>query len=77
MAEQLGFEQILGNGSTVDCNEILLRTRTESVQRACQQFLAGTAFPEQQRRHVGRRDFFDHAADREHALTGRNDPIER
>ena len=47
------------------------------MQRARQQLLAGAAFAEQERRHVGRRDLLDHAAHGEHDLAGRDDAVER
>jgi hypothetical protein len=39
-------------------------------------FLAGARFAQQQRRHVGGRDFFDHSADCQHALARRDDAVQ-
>ena len=75
-AEQLGLEQVLRNGRTVNSDEGVLRTRTEVVQGPREQFLAGAGLAEQKRRHIGWRDLLDHAADMQHALAGSDDAIE-
>ena len=77
VAEQLGLEQVLGNGRTVDRNEVFVGVRAETMQRACEQFFAGAAFAEQERGHVGRRDLFDHPTHGQHAFAGGNDAVER
>ena len=77
VTEQLGFEQVLRNGCTVDRNEIVVCTRTQAMQRACKQFLPGTALAEQQGCDISRRYLLDHATDGEHAFGCGDDAIER
>ena len=51
MAEQFRFEQRFGDGAQVDVDERLVRALRLVVNGACDEFLAGTVFAEDQ--HVG------------------------
>ena len=44
VAEQLGFEQRIGQSRTVDCNEGPFAPRAEIMDRAGRQFLSGAGF---------------------------------
>ncbi len=52
VAEELGLQQILGDGCGVDGDEGFLRTRRGLVQRAGDQLLTGTRFTSDQHRDV-------------------------
>src|SRR6056297_1964260 len=77
VAEQLGLEQILRDGRAVDGDETLVLAVAERMQRAGEEFLASAALAEQQHRDVRGRHLLDHAADLEHGLAGRDDPVQR
>ena len=47
------------------------------MQCPCEQFLTGAAFTQEQGRDIGRRHFFDHAADGKHALARSDNPVQR
>ena len=53
VAEELGFEQRIGNGGAVDGDKRPVRARAQRVQRARKQFLAGAALAFEQHRRVG------------------------
>ena len=56
VAEQLGFEQVFGDGRAVDGHERAVGPRAQHVQRARKQLLAGAALAlDQDRGVVGRR----------------------
>ena len=55
VAEQLGFEQVLRNRRAVDRDKRTVGSRTEHVQRAGEQLLAGAALAFEQHRRVGAR----------------------
>ena len=54
-AEELGFEQVMGNGRAVDADKCFVRPRRGAVDRLGQQLLAGAGFAEQQHRRLGTR----------------------
>ena len=60
VAEQLGFDQVTGNGRHVDGDERAVLALAIVVQGLGNQFLAGAAFAQNQYVYVGRR----HATDR-------------
>jgi hypothetical protein len=55
VAEQLGLEQRLGDGGAIDGDKRRVRARTQGVQAAREQLLAGTALALQQHGRVGGR----------------------
>ena len=64
VAEELGLEQLLGNGAAVDGDQGPLRAPTVVVECPRDQLLAGAALARDQHRALGVRDPLDHA---EHA----------
>src|SRR6266852_2221441 len=60
MAEELAFEQRLGNGSAVDAHVARLAPLTETVERAGNEFFTGTALAEDQHPGVGWGDGLQH-----------------
>ena len=67
MAEQLAFDERLGQGAAVDRDERLVGPRALVVNGAGDQFLAGAGFAEDQHGRVRRRDFGDQRANAFHA----------
>ena len=55
VAEQLGLEQVLRDRRAVDRDKRAVGARTERVERAREQLLAGAALAFEQHRRVGRR----------------------
>ena len=66
IAEQLRFEQILGNGRAIDRDEAAAAPPARLVQAARQQFLAGARGAEQHHRDPGVGDALDGARDLRH-----------
>jgi len=56
MAEELAFEQLAGNGGTVDCYEIAARPRTPGMNALGDQLFSDTGFAEDQDCRVRLRD---------------------
>ena len=61
IAEQLGFQQVLGDRRAVDGDEFARPARAEVVDGAGEQFLAGAGRAEQHDGNVGARDALDSA----------------
>src|SRR6185437_17060324 len=53
VAEQLGFDELLGQRRAVDGDERLVGARPVEMQRACDQLLAGAGLAEDQHRRAG------------------------
>ena len=77
VAEELAFEQCLGDGGAVDRDERRRGAPAQLVDRLRQQLLAGAALAEQQYRNVGRRDLFDVAQHLQHFRAARDDSVDR
>ncbi len=73
MAEEFGFEEVFGEGGTVDGDEGGVVAAGIVVEGAGDEFLAGAAFAEDEDGGVGIGDAFDHAEDVLHALAGADD----
>src|SRR5579872_3654892 len=58
VAKQLAFEQASGNRRAVQTDERKVPPWTHAVDRARDQFLAGSGFTQDQYRGVGRRHYF-------------------
>ena len=61
VAEQLGFEQVRGERRRVQRDERLVRARAVTMQRACDELLAGAGFAGDQHRHARARQAADGA----------------
>ena len=59
VAEQLAFEQVVGNGGAIDGDEALAAPRRQVVHGAREELLARAALAEQQDGGARARDFFD------------------
>src|SRR5579862_2277841 len=64
--EELGFDEFLGNGGAIDFNKRLVAAEAGGVQRAGDQFLAGSAFSVDQDATVGWRGQSDLLPERLH-----------
>src|SRR5690606_12954987 len=67
VAEQFALDERLGQRGTVERDERLLRLAAEAVQIACDEFLAGTAFAENQDGAGDRREAADGVVQTSHA----------
>ena len=77
MAEQLAFQQGLGDRRAIDRDEGLLGARAQAVDRLRQHLLAGAAFAKQQHGDIGRRDLLDGAQRPRHLRARRDDAVDR
>jgi len=59
VAEQLGFDQLVGNRTAVDGDKRRVLTRAVIVNRAGNQFLARAGFADDEGGRIGRRNPFD------------------
>ncbi len=75
MAEQLAFQQRLGDGGAVDRQERLVGAAAVLVQGAGDQFLAGAALAEDQHVDILRRDAADRLAHLLHDRAAADDPV--
>src|SRR5262245_65293230 len=70
MAEELAFEQVLGDGVAVDGDERAVLLRAPAVERLRHHFLAGAAFSENQDWRRGRSHLANEREDGLHLWTG-------
>src|SRR5262249_3847599 len=77
MPEKLAFQQVLLKCRAIDRNQRLISARTIEVQRASDQFLAGSAGSANEDRCFRGGDFFDQLDNPAHTRTGTYELIAR
>ena len=75
VAEQLGLEQVLGDGGAIDRDELALAPAL-LVHGPGEQLLAGAASPQEHHGHVGGRHALDGLGDLQHLRRGADDRSE-
>ena len=74
VAEQLALQQRLRDRRAIDRDERLVGSRTQLMKRMCQEFFAGPTLAQDQDWDIGRREFFNAAAELQHVLVAGDDP---
>src|SRR5690349_1084556 len=77
MSEQLALQERLGDRGAIDRDEGLASPRTQAMDRVSEQLLAGSAFAEQENRHVSRSDPFHAPENLQHLRAAADDAVDR